>query len=312
MLNSKCPICDCFEKKHKVSIKHKQSGKNFKVFACTNCGLGVIKPMPDKNELAGYYKNYYTEKGPANNKISLKELLKRRICKGIGNESKIIRYLCSILASISMQVILPYPFGQRRILDIGCGYGRLLDLFQMYGWETYGVELLVKASQLAMEKGHIVFTGELLEARYRSKYFSAIVLCHSLEHMFNPMEVLSEIFNILSPGGILVVEVPNTSCADASFYGHAWDSWALPYHLYHWTPCSLRKAVIKAGFTPIRCRYKIPTLNDLIVNSKNLDSIKNKSLQKTYYHHLMVMLLGHLCIKKWHYGHYMALYAQKS
>ena len=306
-----CQVCRGQERRLTASVEHIDSGRVFNVYSCAGCGLGVLTPMPSKEELTEYYHNYYTEEGPKERDQSLKEVLKRVLFKGTRHKIGLVRYVCSTLASLSMQVVLPPPFGQKRVLEVGCGYGRLLNLFQQQGWETYGVEPGPQASQLARQRGHKVFTGELLEAKYQSAFFSSVVFCQSLEHIPNPLEVLLEAYRILSPGGILAVDVPNANSIDARFFGSAWDAWVVPYHLYHWTPSSLKKAVTSVGFVPIRWKYKTPTRHDFKANIEKLRNIEGGTNQGIFTHILRTWLLGHLGFKGSRYGRFMALYSQK-
>ncbi|MGB9721380.1 MAG: class I SAM-dependent methyltransferase, partial [bacterium] len=215
--------------------------------------------MPSKIELAEIYKEYYTEKTDEIRNFNIKTLIKYLLFKGMNKINILpIRLLCLKLASTLMQIVLPPPFGTKKVLDVGCGYGRLLDFFAMQGWQTYGVEPGLNASKYAKLKGHNIFTGELLETRYQQNYFSAVVFCHTLEHISNPVEVLNEVYRILEPGGLLVIEVPNIMSADAKFFGRSWDHYGLPFHVCHWTPASLGLVLTNIGFVIEHWKFKIP------------------------------------------------------
>jgi SAM-dependent methyltransferase len=196
-------------------------------------------------------------------------------------------------------------------LDVGCGYGRLLDFFKLQGWETYGVEPGVCASQFAQKNGHIVVNSDLRPGTFADDFFSAAVFCHSLEHIRNPVDVLIETFRILEPGGMIVIEVPNAACADAMFYKEDWHAWHIPFHLYHWTPSSLEAAVQKAGFTIDRICTKTPKFSDIKNSITSLSRIGQKSLFDIFIHITKTLVMGHLGLKKKYYGHYIAIYGHK-
>ena len=54
-------------------------------------------------------------------------------------------------------------------------------------------------------------TGELGEQRFAPHSFDAVVIWHVLEHLPDPQATLEAVGEILKPGGVLVIAVPNNS-----------------------------------------------------------------------------------------------------
>lgn len=307
-----CPVCNTTKGYKVVEIPSKDSIGNpdqYSVFVCHHCGLGQTIPVPDTVSLNRYYQNYYTEQGPTSNQKMLTKI-KKTLIKGITFRSFVSR-LSYYLATHTMQVVLPAPFGTRKVLDIGCGYGRLLDFFKLQGWETYGVEPGAGASKIAQKNGHKVMDSELRTGIFAHDFFSAAVFCHSLEHIRNPMEVLDETYRILEPGGMIVVEVPNAACADAHFFKEEWHAWHIPFHLFHWTPSSLEAAFFKAGFIIDRVRFKVPKFNDYKNNIKSLSQSGKKQSLHIFWHAFRALLMGYIGSNKKYHGQYIAIYGHK-
>lgn len=210
-----------------------------------------------------------------------------------------------------MQILLPCSSDNNRVLEVGCGWGRLLDYFKIQGYDTYGIEPGPSAAQAARNRGHNVYCGEMLDFKFPDDYFVAIVFCHSLEHIHNPIEVLRETYRILTPGGTLIIEVPNFACADESFFKNAWVPLVIPFHVYHWTPHSLLIILSKIGFNIRAIRYKLPTIHDVKANLNNLMKKNKIPLFGVIKHIILTQLFGHLGIKKHWYGHFIAIYATK-
>jgi hypothetical protein len=80
----------------------------------------------------------------------------------------------------------------------------------------------------------------------------ACVMWHSLEHLADPLAALKEIAAMLSPGGTLLVAVPNAEGAQARLFGERWFHLDVPRHLYHFGERSLREVVSAAGLTLAR------------------------------------------------------------
>lgn len=309
-LGINCPVCYYSDFNFILETKCSLDNKVFNIYTCNSCGLGITIPLLKPDELISYYKNYYTEI-ENDGFISFKERLKIIIYRGFATKNKFLQSISFALIKRTMQVWLPKPFGNKRVLDVGCGWGRLLDYFKILGWKTFGVEPGISASERARKKGHTVYTGELLSTKFPSNYFSAIVFCHSLEHIHNPIEVLKEAYRILLPHGLLVIEVPNFRSSDASFFGSTWSPLDVPYHLYHWTPQSLKKILLKNGFKIVNVRFKIPRVSDFKTNMKKSAQNEKVCCVKAWAHFLSTWLLGHFGIRRDWYGHFMTFYATK-
>jgi 2-polyprenyl-3-methyl-5-hydroxy-6-metoxy-1,4-benzoquinol methylase len=103
--------------------------------------------------------------------------------------------------------------GHRRLLDVGCGGGFLLDHFRAHGWQVSGIEPSPVAVEFARERfGIDVFCGELLDYAAMDEAdggFDAIHCAQVLEHVLDPEACVARITDLLAPGGVAFIEVPN-------------------------------------------------------------------------------------------------------
>ena len=75
--------------------------------------------------------------------------------------------------------------------------------------------------------------------------FDVVVMNHVLEHVADPLALLTAARRRLRSGGVLHLAVPNVASWEARCSG--WNSYA-PYHLLFFTPGTLRLAAQKVGF----------------------------------------------------------------
>jgi SAM-dependent methyltransferase len=97
----------------------------------------------------------------------------------------------------------------RRLLDVGCGSGALLNLAKDRGWTCFGTEARPEAVKELAEFDIQVFIGDLDNPELAAMRFDLIHMNHVLEHVMDPVSVLASVHRLLSTDGLAIVEVPN-------------------------------------------------------------------------------------------------------
>jgi protoporphyrinogen oxidase/SAM-dependent methyltransferase len=134
-----------------------------------------------------------------------------------------------------------------RLLDAGCWTGSFLAAARQRGWSVVGVEPSAWAARHARERGLDIIEGELLDAPLAPSSFDAIVATDVLEHLADPAAVVERVAELLVPGGVLYVAVPDAGSRLARAMGRRW--WAvLPMHLQYFTRSSMRLLLARHGF----------------------------------------------------------------
>jgi SAM-dependent methyltransferase len=97
-----------------------------------------------------------------------------------------------------------------KFLDIGCGYGNVLQAARDAGWQVEGLDVSQwSAEHVRRTRGIHVTVGDVFSAHYEADAFDTIHLSHSLEHMPEPRAALARMREFLRPDGVVVIEVPN-------------------------------------------------------------------------------------------------------
>ena len=141
-----------------------------------------------------------------------------------------------------------------RLLDVGCGRGELASWFSQRGWSVAGVEPSREACAQAAAVGIEAHCGTLDDAPWPVAAFDAITFNHSLEHIPDPEAALRQARELLAPGGLIVVSVPNFGCWQRRLFGSRWFHLDLPRHLQHFDRDSLAAMLQRAGLRPTRVR----------------------------------------------------------
>jgi SAM-dependent methyltransferase len=127
-----------------------------------------------------------------------------------------------------------------RVLDFGCGSGKLLDSFQDYGWDTTGIE---PSSDEAFNR------HRRLVSIPDQATFDLIIANHVLEHVPNPLALLRQFALACKPSGFVFIGTPRLDTlpyhGDYSYIinGRA--------HIVAFTWSCLRGLLSRAGFEPV-------------------------------------------------------------
>lgn len=110
----------------------------------------------------------------------------------------------------SWNFIQKYIPARGKLLDIGCGNGRLLYLAKKNGFQVRGIEMSpILAASVSKQLGIDVTAGDFLHNNCLNERFDLIVLRHVLEHLPDPVMSLKKIHSLLNENGHAVLEFPN-------------------------------------------------------------------------------------------------------
>jgi SAM-dependent methyltransferase len=85
--------------------------------------------------------------------------------------------------------------------------------------------------------------------------WAAVVFWHALEHLRDPAGAIAAAHALLTPGGLLIVAVPNRASWQARVLGRRWLALDLPRHLVHIAAPALLDGLHRAGFEVQRVSF---------------------------------------------------------
>jgi predicted SAM-dependent methyltransferase len=132
----------------------------------------------------------------------------------------------------------------------------LLKLFKQDGWDVVGLEPNVGMCRYAESEFGIEIIPTILEkAELEDRSADAVLMMHALEHVSDPYSTLKEVYRILKPGGIFVMETPRYDTLMFKLLGKRERSLNCDGHIYFFTTRTLEKIATKAGFTVLKTDY---------------------------------------------------------
>ena len=188
-----CPVCHSDNYKPVTKDWQKIQGKQytFQLVKCQNCGLVYVNPRLDREKIIG------TAGGGAWSQAAL-------VNRGIYKHG--IQHLKSLLAQSN---ISRNQNDKYKLLDIGCGYGAFLDSAKLMGFDVAGVEIDKQIAEKARTSGFVVYDDFLENLELPDDTYDVITLWDVIEHVPNPVSLLTECHRLLKPGGILFYHTGN-------------------------------------------------------------------------------------------------------
>ena len=174
-----------------------------------------------------------------------------------------------------------------KILDIGFGDGKLLEILFQEGYQSYGVDFSESninfTKKLFKERGESIQLeiGDISRIPFQDKFFDVIIASEILEHLNDQILKmgLNELFRVLKENGTLLATVPyqenlepeKTSCPNCGAVFHRWG------HEQSFNEEKLKKLLSGAGFTKNNVSGKNFTDSNLNIFGK-LESVAKKML----------------------------------
>jgi 2-polyprenyl-3-methyl-5-hydroxy-6-metoxy-1,4-benzoquinol methylase len=120
----------------------------------------------------------------------------------------------------------------KRVLDIGAGDGKFLYFMRQLGFETEGTTASAISQKAAFDKYGIKLEHTTdIPPRIRDIKFDVITYWHVFEHLEDPAAHVSLWKDMLAPGGLIVIEVPNVESLGARLAFDAWLGSDVTHHL---------------------------------------------------------------------------------
>lgn len=217
-----------------------------KYFQCRVCDCLQIQKIPD--DIGNYYQNAYYSYAELKRNSKWRQFLESaRDAYAISGKG---------LLGWALASRYPHPNGtffeplrgevarDSRILDVGCGSGRLLHSFAEAGYSTLlGVDPFLE-KDLVYPNG---VTIRRCTIHALSGEFDLIMFHHSFEHIPDQDATLDKVRGLLSPNGWCVIRIPVVDCEAWETYGTNWVQLDAPRHFFLHSKRSIRMLAERHG-----------------------------------------------------------------
>lgn len=141
-----------------------------------------------------------------------------------------------------------------RLLEIGSAYGFFLDEAKPFFAHRAGTEFSETGAAAASPLADRIYVGglEALPDPDEGGSYDAIVLIHTIEHVYDPVALLSGLAQHLVPGGWFVVATPDIGGFWRPLLRRLWPFWKPPEHVAYYDAKTLDDLLRRVGCVEVR------------------------------------------------------------
>jgi SAM-dependent methyltransferase len=142
------------------------------------------------------------------------------------------------------------------LLEIGCGYGYLLDEARLFFGRRVGTEFSLHGAEIARATGAEVFVGGV-EQLPPDATFECVLATHVIEHVYEPLPFMKRLVSHTKPGGHIILATPDIGGVLRKFMGRYWPSFKAPEHVLYFDFRTISLLMRRAGLDDV-CKLPYP------------------------------------------------------
>jgi len=188
-----CPICGNSRFRFLGAAKP-GTGLHTAQVICRECRLIISQPQANVAEMNDHYRNVYYQQIWKEDTIEL------------DSSRSHLRVIYELIGE---------TISGKRVLDVGCGYGKMLRVLNDLGNQCYGCDISEKAVQYAIDNFDLrgVRCGDI--ASFRGEIFDVVLSFHTIEHLPEPRMFCRDLVALAAPGGLVIVGTENARYCQA-------------------------------------------------------------------------------------------------
>ena len=150
-------------------------------------------------------------------------------------------------------IFLPYVLG-KKVLDIGCGGGFMVEAFGRFARDAVGVD--ISENSIAYARKHWpqfrFYAEDLTRFAKRSETFDFVFSSEVLEHVLDPHEFMRAVQACVRIGGFVYISAPDVGHKKVPENLKSWGDICPPEHLNWFNIRNLSWLFVQYGFIPHR------------------------------------------------------------
>src|SRR5437867_223391 len=229
---SSCPLCDSNER----DICYANVDR-YKLVRCRVCGLHYLFPRPTEGAMQRAYADADYFEGGAHGYSDVDYAMQERALRATFKRL--------------MRNLKKRHLTGGDLLEVGCGYGYLLDEARGFFRSRTGTEFSHDAATLASRSADRVYEGGLEKLAAQEK-FDCVIATQVIEHVHQPLVFLRQLVSHTKPGGKIVLATPDIGGLLRKVMRRRWPSFKIPEHITYYDTATLSALMRREGLIDLR------------------------------------------------------------
>ena len=237
----KCPVCNSGDRE----VLRSRMGLD--IYRCSSCDHRYMHPRIKFDTLVKLYADDKTASDVYTQPVQ------------IDIDRKKYQYGMDVIEKLN-------PPSMNKIMDIGCGSGGFLKIANETGGEyCVGVDANERYSDIYEETKGVQFlqtSFEHIDLEKIGADYDCISMWNVLEHLYDIQSIITDVRNMLKPGGLLFIMVPNVESLASRVIRErsATFNWK---HVSHFTRSSLDRLMTSCGLTSVHFETVISEIENV-------------------------------------------------
>lgn len=223
-----CPLCGCSQAK---VLYEGERFAPYGVRSCLSCGMSFLSPRPTEEAMLSLYQ--------------MDQYFSGQDAKGYGDYAAQEPALRATFRRLLQSLDAKGKTGGA-LLEIGCGFGYLLDEARPYFSRRVGTDFSSEAVRHAQGRAEEVLQGGA-DALPGTELFDCVIATHVIEHVYNPRHFVRNLLQCLRPGGRLIIAAPDMGSFWRKLMGSRWPSFKVPEHVNYFDANTLARLLTETG-----------------------------------------------------------------
>jgi len=226
-----CPLCESERRQFPFRLH-----EPYRVARCMECGLHYLYPRLVESAMQqAYRESSYYEGGAcgyADTSYTAQEFALRATFK-------------RLLHNLAKRGLTGGD-----LLEIGCGYGYLLDEARSFFERRVGTDFSPEGAEIARATGAEVFVGGIEQVPFEAK-FDCVIGTQLIEHVYEPLSFVKRLAAHIKPGGHIILATPDIGGVLRKAMGQRWPSFKVPEHVVYFDYRTLSSLMRRAGLNDV-------------------------------------------------------------
>ena len=236
-----CPLCNSDRRDFPFRLSatgrvRRGEQEPYRVARCIECGLHYLYPRLIESAMQEVYResSYYEGGacGYADTSYTAQEFALRATFKRL------------------LQNLAKRGLTGGDLLEIGCGYGYLLDEARSFFGRRVGTEFSPEGAEIARAAGAEVFIGGIEQVPSEAK-FDCVIGTQLIEHVYEPLSFVKRLAGHTKSGGHIILATPDIGGVLRKAMGQRWPSFKVPEHVLYFDFSTLSSLMRRGGLDDV-------------------------------------------------------------